>query len=90
MDNVIVVSDDNEDEAKDVVNSDSNSDLYVGHRTKSLIFSGVIYFNAHITLNTQVQARELCQSVSADAPFSAIMVWLTIEIRMNDSCKHRA
>ena len=33
MDNVIVVSDDDEDEAKDVVNGDSNSDLYVGHRT---------------------------------------------------------
>ena len=35
MDNVIVVSDDDEDEAKDVVNGDSNSDfiMYVGHRT---------------------------------------------------------
>ena len=52
MDNVIVVSDNDEDEAKDVapVNGDSNSDLYVGHWTKSLIFSGVIYFNAHIRL----------------------------------------
>ena len=40
---------------------------YVGHGTKSLIFSGVIYFNVHITLNTQVPARELCRSVSADA-----------------------
>ena len=28
MDNVIVVSDDDEDEAKDVVNGDSNSDSY--------------------------------------------------------------
>ena len=44
MDNAIVVSDDDKDEAKDVVNGDSNGDnLYVGHRTKSLIFSGVIY-----------------------------------------------
>ena len=53
MDNVIVVSDDDEDEAKDVVNGDSNGDnLYVGHRiiVKAPIFSGVIYFNAHITL----------------------------------------
>ena len=51
MDNVIVVFDDDEDEAKDVVNSDSNGDnLYVGHRIKSPIFSGVIYFNAHIIL----------------------------------------
>ena len=34
MDNVTVVSDDDEDEGKDVVNGDSNSDsLYVGHRT---------------------------------------------------------
>ena len=53
MDNVIVVSDDDEDEAKDVVNGDSNGDnLYVGHQIKAPIFSGVIYFNAHITLKT--------------------------------------
>ena len=51
MDNVIVVSDDDEDKAKDVVNGDSNGDnLYVGHRIKALIFSGVIYFNVRITL----------------------------------------
>ena len=44
MDNIVVVSDDDEDEAKDVVNGDSNGDsLYVGHRTKSVIFSGEIY-----------------------------------------------
>ena len=57
---------------------------------KSLIFSGVIYFNAHINLNTQVPARELCRSASANTAFSAIMVRLTIETRMNDSCKRRA
>ena len=51
MDNIIVVSDDNENEAKDVVNGDSNGDnLHVGHRIKSPIFSGVIYFHAHIIL----------------------------------------
>ena len=69
------MSDDDEDEAKDVapVNGDSNSDLYVGHRTKSLIFAvwSDLFQRAYkiITLNTQVPARELCQSVSADAAF---------------------
>ena len=70
MDNVIVVSDDDKDEAKDVVNGDSNSDnLYIGHQTKSLIFSGVhdLFQCAYNSINTQVPARELCGSVSADA-----------------------